>query len=177
MTGLGLRVFLEVSMNKHVLLISVRVLVFFGLVSTGLAVPKWEELIVGVGTTEILDTRRDAVYSVEVRFTPAVWELRPWVYMSLTGREAFYVGAGMAYVWESEGRWRVGVGIGPGYYNMRNGMDLGGKYQNLSFIEGAYKFENGMKLGARFSHLSNAGVRSRNPGTEQLMLQVSWPIQ
>jgi len=63
----------------------------------------------------------------------------------------------------------------PGFYAKGNGKDLGYKLEFRSGIEVACRFRNRSRLGLEFYHLSNAGLGSRNPGEESLMLTYSLP--
>src|SRR5690606_14512588 len=57
--------------------------------------PEW--LTFGAGDNEVLDNDQVAFASVELRFTPVVAGLRPWVYANTSAEGSFYVGAGLAY--------------------------------------------------------------------------------
>jgi Lipid A 3-O-deacylase (PagL) len=131
----------------------------------------------GAGVTGLFDRHTVPVYLAEVRFTPWFWQLRPWVHASLSGDDSFQAAAGLAYSLESpDSPWSASLGFGPGYYNARNGKDLGGNYQNMSFFETGYRFDNRCKLALRFTHLSNGGVREHNPGTDRLTVDYSIPL-
>jgi len=136
--------------------------------------PEW--LTFGAGYNEVLDNDQVAFASVELRFTPVVAGLRPWVYANTSAEGSFYVGAGLAYTFAGESRWSASVGIGPGYYHRGDDVRLGGNYQNLSFVEVAYRLDNDALVSLRFAHLSNGGVTPSNPGTETLSLQYSIPL-
>lgn len=53
------------------------------------------------------------------------------------------------------------------YYN-GNGKRLGSVVEFRSTLEAGYRFDNNWRLSASFGHISNAGLGSKNPGTEIL---------
>lgn len=53
------------------------------------------------------------------------------------------------------------------YYN-GNGKRLGSVVEFRSTMEAGYRFDNNWRLSASFGHISNAGLGSKNPGTEIL---------
>lgn len=140
-------------------------------------VPKPEQVIFGAGVNQVFDPHEAAFGSIELRFTPLVDELRPWIYGSLSTEAGVFTGLGLAYTHAfGESRWSATAGVGPGYYHDGDDVFLGGDFEILSFIEVAYRLNNDATIGARFAHLSNAGVRNVNPGTEMVSLQYSIPL-
>ena len=54
--------------------------------------------------------------------------------------------------------------------------NLGSPVEFKTGVEFAYRFDNAARLGLVFDHISNAGFTQTNPGTEQLLLMLSWPF-
>ena len=63
-----------------------------------------------------------------------------------------------------------------GAYADGNGKDLGGVLEFRSAIALAWRFDDRSRLGVEFSHLSNAGIYDTNPGTENLTVNYSVPL-
>jgi lipid A 3-O-deacylase len=63
-----------------------------------------------------------------------------------------------------------------GAYGKGDGKDLGHVIEFRSGIELSYQFENERRMGVHYNHISNAGIGSRNPGAETLMLVLQQPI-
>lgn len=170
-------------MNSNILLwfrycLPAALVAWLGLLSPlGAAELKPDYLTLGVGFNEVFDGHGRGFASVEVRFTPWVAQLSPWVYGSLSTEGGAFVGAGLAYTLTGERtRWRVSLGIGPGYYRTGGDVFLGGDFEVMSFAEVGYQLANDGLVGLRLSHLSNGSTRPRNPGTELLSLQYSIPL-
>lgn len=63
-----------------------------------------------------------------------------------------------------------------GAYAEADGKDLGGALEFRSAIELAWRFDDRSRLGIELSHLSNAGIYDENPGTENLTINYSVPL-
>jgi len=63
-----------------------------------------------------------------------------------------------------------------GVYSDSDGKDLGGPLEFRSAIEIAWRFNDRSRLGLELSHLSNAGIYDENPGTENLTINYSVPL-
>jgi lipid A 3-O-deacylase len=61
-----------------------------------------------------------------------------------------------------------------GYYDRGDGRDLGGPVEFRSALDLAYRVSAHAAVGLSFYHLSNAGLYDPNPGSESLVLTVSW---
>lgn len=64
---------------------------------------------------------------------------------------------------------------GAGLYAKGSSKDLGGPIEFRSGVELAYELENEDRIGINFSHMSNASLYDRNPGVEELVLNLSIP--
>lgn len=51
--------------------------------------------------------------------------------------------------------------------------DLGGKFQFISGLGFVHRLGQTWQIGYRFQHISNAGLRSENPGLDQHMLSIA----
>lgn len=138
-----------------------------------------ETVAVGAGFNEIFDQEgRRLVYQVELAFPEWKAGLAPVVELHLTGADAVFVGAGLAWRWEAaESPFGARIGVAPGYYEHGDDKLLGGGFQIMSFIEGTCRLGEGKRTGLRLTHLSNASTRGTNPGTELLCVffETRWP--
>lgn len=71
-------------------------------------------------------------------------------------------------------RWRVVPYTGVGIYTAGDGKDLGGPVEFRSGLEVSYRGGERWWLGVNFYHLSNGVLYDRNPGSESLVLTLSW---
>ncbi|WP_157879134.1 acyloxyacyl hydrolase [Pararhodospirillum photometricum] len=63
-----------------------------------------------------------------------------------------------------------------GYYQRGGGRDLGYPLEFRSGLEIGWRFDGGMRAGVAMHHLSNANIGDRNPGVEELSLNLSIPL-
>jgi len=109
--------------------------------------------------------------------TALVWDIHPFVGVTLTGDDAVYGYAGLAYDWEFANNWYFIPSFAAGAYADGDGKDLGHAIEFRSQVGFAYEFENQHRLGAFVSHISNASLDDKNPGTEEAVLTYSIPVQ
>ena len=68
--------------------------------------------------------------------------------------------------------------FGPHIYSGGNSkLDLGHKLQFRSQLEFSYRLDDRARLGVAVSHYSNAGLGSKNPGTESLIVYYNHPLK
>lgn len=128
----------------------------------------------GVGVDEVFGGHdQHVVYELELAFTELGAGFSPVVEGVLNGKEAGFVGAGVAWQAESASGFGLRVAVAPGLYDRGEGKDLGGHFQVMSFVEGTWLATEIGRMGLRLAHLSNASTRSTNPGTEILSLTYS----
>ncbi|MBW8781575.1 MAG: acyloxyacyl hydrolase [Verrucomicrobia bacterium] len=132
---------------------------------------------VGGGTIDVLDnTDRHWSAAVEYRFDPWRWNLRPWLGATYAEEQTYLLSAGLVFTWPTRSGLHFSVGWAPSYYHRGGGKNLGSDFEFYSFGEIGYTFKNRHSLNLRFGHVSNAGLKSYNPGTELLELGYSIPL-
>jgi hypothetical protein len=134
-------------------------------------------LAFGFGTAKVQLTRGEGVGAVEV-VTPPFWKgVRPvagW-HHSWSGDDYFYAGA--LREWNLGERWSWTFGLAAGYYDYNGGDDLGGPLEFQSRLVLERRWGSGWKAGLAFMHLSNANLYEFNPGSERLLLTLSFPLK
>jgi len=63
-----------------------------------------------------------------------------------------------------------------GAYRRGSSEDLGGTFQFRTSVDLAYEFDSRSRLGVQFAHISNAGIRKRNPGDNELLATYALPL-
>lgn len=85
------------------------------------------------------------------------------------------LGGGAAPAPPAERPWLLTFYTGLGHYRRGDdGRELGGPLEFRSGLELSRRLGARTRLGLSFDHLSNAGVYDDNPGTESLVLTLSW---
>lgn len=92
---------------------------------------------------------------------------------SLDSEQNFWIGAGLAFVLPTAGRWYVEGSVMPGYYRAGSReYDLGDTLEVRSLIGLGYEFNDSYSLSLGLSHMSNGGLGSTNPGSNALSLRL-----
>ena len=63
------------------------------------------------------------------------------------------------------------------YFGGNSKLDLGHELEFRSQLEFSYRFDDRARIGVAVSHYSNAGLGSKNPGTESLMVYYNHPLK
>lgn len=101
-------------------------------------------------------------------------ELAPIAGVLATTEGSLYAYGGWRYDWDVGSPWRVTPSLSAGLYEQGDGFDLGNAIEFRSSVELSRSIGETTRLGLTFFHLSNAGLSSRNPGTNGLTLNISW---
>jgi lipid A 3-O-deacylase len=137
-----------------------------------------ELLNVNVGLFEGFSPNKDWMGGLEYR-GDYLWEgLRPnlGVFVTEEGSQYYYGGFGYDFFLNDSHSLIFTPNVAVGYYEDGGGKNLGGHVEFRSGLELAYAFENQHRLGVAVHHLSNAGIYDRNPGTETVTVQYSFPF-
>lgn len=128
------------------------------------------------GAFDINDNHTTAVFGVEYRSDFKDFILTPMAGGFITAEGGLY-GYGGVFIDIFLGR-RVVVrpNFSVGAYSDGDGKDLGGILEFRSAIELAWRFDDRSRLGIELSHLSNASIYDSNPGTENLTINYSMPL-
>ena len=134
-------------------------------------------LSLSIGYFDAGDNQNALDARIEYRWgDPLVWVVKPWAGAEITSDGAIYGLGGLTADITLNGRWTLAPGIGGGLYMDGNGKDLGSVIAFRSQLEALYALDNGQRLGIAASHISNAGIGSKNPGTEVLSLYWHLPV-
>lgn len=101
------------------------------------------------------------------RFVP---DLMPTVGVIASAQGALYAYGGLGVDIPLGERWTFSPGTGMGFYFRSYSKDLGGPLEFRSALELSYRLSNNARIGICLYHLSNAGLRTPNPGSESLVL-------
>lgn len=130
-------------------------------------------LEVGAGVPRVLDDSRGPVGMVGVRLPVRILGVSPLAALLGDSRGEFFALAGVFRDF-TRGAWRLTPMFAAGAYERGDGRDLGSRLQFRSAVEVSRALAGGHRLGAQIAHTSNAGLGSRNPGQERLL--VTWLI-
>lgn len=63
-----------------------------------------------------------------------------------------------------------------GGYADGESRDLGGVFQLREAVTFAWRFANGVRLGVNLAHISNGRIHNKNPGENEVMFSLSFPL-
>jgi hypothetical protein len=141
-----------------------------------------QELSFAQGRNHLKSSRRDegaVELSLEMRlddYTLASWSwgsVLPAVGVQWTDADSFYGYGGFRLHMPVAG-WRFAVHTAAGYYDHGRGVELGGPLQFRSGVDISRRLGRRIHLGVDLYHLSNARIYDWNPGTESLVVRVSF---
>lgn len=133
-----------------------------------------EHLTLSAGSFDVLDDT-NAAFGLEYRGETFWHDLLPIAGVQSSTDGDVYGYFGFNYDWQFTNQWFLTPTAAVGLYNDEE-IDLGGAVQFRTGLEVSYRMENSHRLGLAFHHLSNAGIYDENPGTEQVMLTYSMPV-
>ncbi len=111
--------------------------------------------------------------ALKVPKLPAVLELKPAVGVAGTEDGNAWVYGGLRLDLKLAS-WVITPQFAVSLYEQGGGRDLGGVVEFRSGIEVAYRFATGPRVGVLFYHLSNGDFYDFNPGSNSLVLTVSF---
>jgi lipid A 3-O-deacylase len=120
------------------------------------------------GTFGIADTEQIVQLDLEWRMPAVVWNLRPVLGGSLLHDGGNYAYGGLRYDYEIGSEWSLSSSFAIGLYSPGE-VDLGGPLEFRSGLDISYRVTPNSSFGIGISHLSNAGIYSRNGGSESLI--------
>ncbi len=135
-------------------------------------------LTTGVG---LFDFNREKDEGLEFRFDyrsdKKVWHFKPLATAAIVTNGMSFIGAGLLLDVYFGNRFVVTPSFAPTWWQGKtDDLDLGHGLEFRSQIEFAYRFDDRSRLGLGISHSSNASIGDKNPGTETLMLNYSYPF-
>ena len=133
-------------------------------------------LSLGTGVAQIFDSHQEFYWSMDYRPAFRCFHVGPWLSFGAGRNHEFYAAGGVLLDLELGRGWVLTPSFGGGYYNASSGLDLGFDAEFRTALEFAKRFRNGQRLGVSVSHLSNGSLSDRNPGTETIGLNYSFPL-
>ncbi len=162
--------------SKAVWVVFVLCLAFLGLVNAGEKMPDPPLIQIGGGFFNVLRTKYCGQGSIEYKWSPVIYKLRPFVGFLLTTKQSAYVYGGIGYDIFIGRKFVLTPSFAPGIYYRGEGKDLGFPLEFRSSLEAAFVFCRQHRLGAQFYHISNASLGHKNPGEESLVFFLSIPL-
>lgn len=131
---------------------------------------------IGIGDLDFDHNHPQGELRGEYRFSQGFFFIKPFVGAFGTSRHSVYAYGGLRADLVFLDHYVLMPNAAVGYYNRGDGKNLGSPVEFKTGLELAYRFDNAARLGVAFDHISNAGLTKVNPGTEQLLLMLSWPL-
>jgi lipid A 3-O-deacylase len=129
------------------------------------------------GVYNFLHKDKEAQGRVEYRFSYRfLYIIRPIVGVLATNEGTVYGYGGFRLDAEIGRHFVIMPEAAFGLWSRGDGKNLGGAEEFKTGAEFAYRFDDYSRLGLMFDHISNAGIYSRNPGVESLLIVYSIPI-
>jgi hypothetical protein len=136
-----------------------------------------EYLIFGAGVFDMNDDDTAPMLSIEfIDDRKWFWEFKPMTGFFLNFDGGMYAYAGLALDVHLGRRLVLTPSLAPGLYFEGDSKDLGHVIEFRSSIKASWQFDDSSRVGLDLSHISNAGLGSRNPGANQLMVIYSRPF-
>lgn len=123
-----------------------------------------------------MDDDNSGNFGLEFRGDAFWHDLEPMAGVQINTDGGIYGYAGLNYDWMFAEDWYLTPNAAVGLYDDNSSVDLGGVVEFRTGLEVSYAFEGDYRLGLAFHHISNAGIYDDNPGTEQVMLTYSIPM-
>jgi len=127
--------------------------------------------------------------STDFGFLPSWLALQPIAGATQAGEGNVWVYAGLRYDWQSAespaeggvgmragGRFGIALSFAVSYYEPGDGKDLGGPLEFRSYGEINVRVGKEARLGFGLYHLSNGGIYDPNPGSESVVVSLSFPL-
>ncbi len=133
-------------------------------------------LALGGGVFNFSKGRSSAEGGLEYRQPTGVWGLTGALGLSGTEEGSFWVFAGLRRDLRLAEGWWVTPAFAVALYEKGDGRDLGGPVEFRSAIEISHEWPKRQRLALAFYHLSNAGIYDLNPGSNSLVLTLSFPL-
>jgi hypothetical protein len=114
--------------------------------------------------------------SIEYKFRPLVYTLRPFVGMMGTQKASLYWYGGFGLDLFIRQAFVITPSLAAGIYYRGHGKNLGYPLEFRSSLEFAFVLKREARIGLQIYHISNASLGHKNPGEESLVLFYSIPL-
>ncbi len=134
-------------------------------------------LQVGVGIFNLHRVHKwQAQASIEYKWRPIVYTLRPFVGMMGTQKASLYWYGGFGLDLFIGRAFVITPSLAAGIYYRGHGKNLGYPLEFRSSLEFAFVLKREARIGLQIYHISNASLGHKNPGEESLVLFYSIPL-
>ena len=132
---------------------------------------------ISAGVTDIFDDGREGQFGLEILGNKYYSYFKPKLGLHVTSKQAKYFYTGVNFEYQIPATNFEGVlGLAAGYYNKGKSKHLGHDLEFKSTVGINYLLPKNFKSGVSFIHLSDAHLSNRNPGTEDISLNLSVPV-
>jgi len=133
-------------------------------------------MLYSVGRHDSAAGRSGGAFRAQYTAAPIARGLRLTGAVDAGASESLYVCGGLSLDLHIDERWVFHPDAGFGYYHQGHGPKLGGHAMFRTGGSLCYVLDDGVRVGLAWHHISNLGMRSDNPGQEQLMIQLEIPL-
>jgi hypothetical protein len=133
-------------------------------------------LSVGAGMYDFLHNYKAGEARAEYDFAHGYYFVKPMIGVFGTNHESAFGYAGFILDLHLGNHFVIVPNASVGYYHQGNGKNLGEAFEFKTGARFDYRFDDASRIGIAFDHISNAGFSSHNPGEENLLLMISFPI-
>jgi lipid A 3-O-deacylase len=145
---------------------------------------RMDQVSVDGGVFDILRERhRTFELGMEYKFYPG-WpspfdflDFRPLLGLMANMKMSTYLYGGINFDLFLTKHFVIVPGFSAGWYNKGDGKNLGYPIEFRTSVEISLQMEDQSRLGLRFYHLSNAGLGSKNPGSESIVFLYDIPVR
>ncbi|GEO82021.1 acyloxyacyl hydrolase [Pararhodospirillum oryzae] len=141
---------------------------------------KGDLLVLGAGAVTLFNFKDDESTAGQFRFeyrpNESLWILRPFGGFEVSTEGSTYLYGGLLADVMLGKRVYVMPNAALGWYTQGGGRDLGYPLEFRSGLEVGWRFDGGWRAGVAMHHLSNANIADKNPGVEEVSLNVSMPL-
>jgi len=133
-------------------------------------------LTVGAGVFDFLHNYKAAEGRVEYQFAHGYYFVKPVVGAFGTNKGSVFGYAGFDFDLHIGKHFAIVPTATMGYYRKGSGKDLGEAFEFKTGARFDYRFNDASRIGLAFDHISNAGFSKKNPGEENILIEISFPI-
>jgi hypothetical protein len=145
-----------------------------GLITAPTEAATIESMAVSVGRFNYARDNPETEIGMELRLSPRKWKLAPMMGLAGTDEGAVYVYGGLRRELSLDSHWRLTPSFAVSLYDEGDGHDLGGAIEFRSALEISYQTDRRIGVGLAIYHLSNGVLYEHNPGSNSVILMLSF---
>ena len=161
--------------------IGVKLALVWILFMSGVAYADSSRLSVGLGAGGVLDSNQVTILKVGYEMKPqtGIYSVRPLAQAIVTDTGAYHFSVGISRDFFLTNKWSWAISTSAGYYHEdTSGLTerLGNDVEFYSNISTSYQVNSSMSIKVELGHISNAGLGSKNPGAESLIVSATYQL-